>query len=313
MFRIIVSFLLLINLSLFLHAQNIALYRNYMYSNFYNLNPAAAGFDGAIISQITVSKKWIGINGSPANQVFSNSLRLGEDEFYDPHKFIIRPLINLAPRVGLGFTVYNETSGPLRHTGLLLAYAYHISIYESRLSFGLSGLISQYHLETQEFKPIISDDLSLYSNNTAIVPDVNFGALYYNRRFFAGISAVNLINFKKVMDHTETSPDIIVCGGYKFKINKAYKIEPSLFIWKHGQGTYSTDINCKLYFNDKNWLLIAYQGSSEILFGVGLNIKTGIQVCYYYSTNTNGLASYNAGSQSISFRADIAALVKKHK
>jgi len=313
MFRIPVCLLLLLNCTLLLHAQDIGLYRNYLYNNFYNLNPAAAGFDGAFISQITVAKKWMGISGSPTSQVFSNSLRLGEDEFYDPHKFIIRPFINLAPRVGLGFTVYNETSGPLRHTGLLLAYAYHISIYESRLSFGLSGLISQYHLDAGEFEPVNTDDPSLYSSTTAIVPDVNFGAMYYNRQFFTGISANGLVNFKKVMDHTKTFPDIIVCGGYKFKINKTYKFEPSLFIWRYGQGSYSTDINCKLYFKDKNWLLLSYQGSSEALFGFGLSIRNGIQLCYYYSTNTNGLASYNAGSQSISFRVDIAELVKKHR
>ena len=294
-------------------SQQLDLSGNYQLNNFYNINPAAAGFDGFFISQLTVSKKWLGINGSPANQVFSNSLRLGDEEFYDPNMFLNRPLINLASRVGIGFTVFNETSGPLRHTGILFAYAYHISIRESRLSFGLSGVISQYYLNTQKFKPVRADDPDLYTNTSAIIPDLNIGAMYYNRMVFIGISANGLVNFNKVMDHTQTFPDIVACGGYKFTINYILKLEPSLFIWKYGQGAFSADINGKLYFRDKNWFLLSYQGNDEVLAGIGLSIKTGMQICYTYAINTNGLASYNAGSQSISLRLDIAALARKHK
>jgi type IX secretion system PorP/SprF family membrane protein len=313
MFGRFIYFFLFLNCSLLLHSQDIGLYRNYLFNNFYNFNPAAAGYDGSIISQITISKKWVGINGSPSNQVFSNSIRLGEEEFYDRNRFINRPIINLAPRVGLGFTVYNETSGPMRHTGLLFAYAYHISVRENRISLGLSGLISQYHLDTKEFKPINPDDPDLYTSTSEIVPDINFGALYYNKRFFAGISALGLVNFNKVMDHTKTFPDIVVCGGYKFKINKSYKFEPSIFIWRYGDGTFSTDINCKLYYNDLNWILLSYQGNGEILAGIGLSINSYFQICYYYAINTNGMASYNLGNQSISLKADLAAYVRKHR
>lgn len=303
--------LLIINCTLLLKAQETALYSNYLCNNFYNFNPAAAGYDGSFISQLTASKKWMGMNGSPADQVLSNSLRLGEEEFYDPNMFLNRPFINLAPRVGLGFTVFNESSGPLRHTGVMFAYAYHLSLRENRLSFGLSGVISQHFLDTWEFRPV-NPDASLYINTSSIVPDVNAGVLFYNRSLFAGISANGLVNLNKVMDHTRTFPDIIVCGGYKFIINNFFKLEPSLFIWKYGQGAFSVDINTKLYFRDKNWLLISYQGNGEILAGIGLSLKAGLQFCYIYAISTTGLATYNAGSQCISLKANIVALMRKH-
>jgi type IX secretion system PorP/SprF family membrane protein len=300
-----------LNLSYCLSAQEISLYANYLNNNLYNINPAAAGFNGAFISQLTVSKKWIGINGSPTSELISNSVKLGEEEFYDHDMFLNRPLINLTPRVGLGLSVFNESSGPLRHTGVLFAYAYHIPLRNHRLSFGLSGAVSQYHLNTQEFKPVTSDDPSLYTNTSAIIPAVNFGILYYSRELFAGISANDLVNFNNVMDHTKTFPDIVACGGYKFTIDPNYKFEPSLFFWKYGQKNFAIDINCKLYFHDKNWLLLSYQGFNEILAGFGLNIKKGIQLYYTYAVSTTGLASYNAGNQSISVRADMTALVRK--
>jgi type IX secretion system PorP/SprF family membrane protein len=312
MFRSSIFFLLIIYCSQLLQAQEPSMYSNYLCNNFYNINPAAAGFDGSFISQITASKKWVGMNGSPADQVFSNSMRLGEEEFYDPNMFLNRPFINLAPRVGLGFTVFNESNGPLRHTGAMFAYAYHLSLRENRLSFGLSGVISQHFLNTQEFKPV-NPDASLYSNTSSIIPDVNAGIMFYNRNLFTGISANGLVNLNRAMDHTSTFPDIIVCGGYRIIINNFFKVEPSLFIWKYGQGAFSVDVNGKLYFRDKNWLLLSYLGNGEVLTGIGLNLKTGLQICYTYSINTTGLATYNDGSHSISIRADIATLLRKHK
>jgi type IX secretion system PorP/SprF family membrane protein len=306
-------FLLLFLIFLGTKSQDIRVYNNYIYNNFYNTNPAAAGYDGSFVSQISVTKKWIGIKDSPSTQLFSNSLRLGDEEFYDPNKFVNRPIINMAPRVGLGFSIFNESSGPLRHTGILFAYAYHLSFRENRLSFGLSGLITQYHLNTEEFKPINSNDPVLYYNTSAIVPDINFGALYYNRNMFAGISANSLMNFNNVMDHTKTNPDIMICVGRKFILNYNLKFEPSFFIWRDGHGGFSADINTKLYYRENNWLLLSYQGFGELIAGIGLKITTNIQFCYYYAVNTNGLASYNYGSQSISVKADITGLIRRHK
>jgi type IX secretion system PorP/SprF family membrane protein len=150
----LLSFILLYSFPCFLVAQELDFYRNYMFDNLYNLNPAASGFNGSFISHISVSKKWLGINGSPSTQVFSNSIRLGEEEFYDPNMFLNRPLINIAKRVGLGLTIFNESNGPLYHTGLLFAYAYHLPVQRNRLSFGLSGIITHYRLNTKEFEPI---------------------------------------------------------------------------------------------------------------------------------------------------------------
>jgi type IX secretion system PorP/SprF family membrane protein len=254
----------------------------------------------------------MGMKDSPSSQVFSSSVRLGAEEFYDPEMLINRPVINFAPRVGIGLSIFNETNGPLRHTGLLFAYAYHIPIRENRLSFGLSGKVTQYHLNTQDFKPVTTDDPGLYDNTSAIVPDVNFGAMYYGRKLFIGIAANELVNFNKVMDHTKSFPDIVVYGGYKFLINSNFKFEPSLYFWEFGKGIFLADINCKLYYRNKNWLLLAYHGSGNILAGIGLSIKKEIQMSYTYAASTAGIATYYSGNHAISIRVDIGGLVKKY-
>jgi type IX secretion system PorP/SprF family membrane protein len=296
-----------------LPAQDLSLYRNYLSNNLYNINPAAAGFDGAFISDLTVSKKWIGMNGSPSGQVFSNSLRLGDEEFYDPNMLLNRPFFHFAPRVGVGLTVFNESSGPLRHTGMVFAYAYHISMRENRLSFGISGILTQYHVSVEEFKPVTEDDPSLYTNSRAVIPDMNFGAMYYNRHLFSGISINGLLNLNTETGLVKNYPNLVVYGGYKFTINTNIKFEPSLFIMEYGHGTVLPDFTLKLYYRDKNWLAVCYKANAEIETDIGLSIKKGIQLICSYAVSTTGLANYTAGSQSISMRFDLAALEKKHK
>jgi type IX secretion system PorP/SprF family membrane protein len=296
-----------------LPAQDITLFKNYSYNNLYNVNPAAAGFDGAFISDLSVTKKWVGMNGSPCGQVFSNSLRLGEEDFYDPNMLLNRPMFQFAPRVGVGLSVFNESSGPLRHTGMLFAYAYHIPLRENRLSFGISGILTQYHLNVEEFRPSSEDDPSLYTNPKAFVPDVNFGVMYYNRHLYSGLSVNGILKFNTEAGPKKNYPDLVIYGGYKFPINQNFKFEPSLFIMEYGHGSLLTDFNLKAYYLDKNWLSLSYKANAELEAAIGLTIKKGIQLIYSYGVSTTGMASYSAGSQSISIQFDVAALEMKHK
>ena len=303
--------LLLLSFNHLLSAQESSLYRGYMFNSFYNLNAAAAGYDGNFISQVTVSKKWLGISGSPASQVLSNSIRLGEQDFYDKNNYFYRPSKGFINKVGLGVTVFNETNGPVRHTGVLLAYAYHIPLRTGQLSFGLSGLVAQYGLNTDKFKPVEVNDPSLYTTTSAVVPDANFGMLFYNRNLFAGFSINGLLNLNRVMDHTNTTPAVTACIGYKFGVTREVKVEPSVFAIRDGQKKLSTDINAKLYYTGAYWLLLSYQTSGAYQVGVAMNIKTGLQLSYAVAVSTSGLANRYQSSQNISLRADVAALTQR--
>ncbi len=254
----------------------------------------------------------MGVNGSPSGQVFSNSLRLGEENFYDENMFINRPVINIADRVGIGLTVYNDNNGPLKHTGLLFAYAYHIPFRENRLSLGLSGSVTQHYLNTQLFKPANAGDPELYNNNKAIVPEVNFGIIFHNPRFFAGLALNNIVNLNKTMDHKNSFPSVVAHGGYIFKINSTYKIEPALYLWKFSQENFSADFNCRVVFRNRNWLLLSYQNYNSLLAGICISVTKAVHLGYSYAVGTQGLSAYYSGNQSLSLRADIAALINKH-
>lgn len=310
--KIICILLFVFITSLISFAQEISQLKDYFSNSLYNINPAAAGYNGGFLSQASYSKYWTALPGSPECQVLSTSIRLGEEEFYDPKMFRTKPFVNLSNHVSLGITVFNETEGPLQHTGFMAAYAYHISINNMRLSFGLAGLITQYHLNTELFNPLVQDDPDLYTNTTAFVPDVNFGVMLYNRLLYLGISANGLANFDKILDHQQDQPDIVLFCGNKFITNNLFSFEPSMFVWRYGQGSLSTDFNLKIYYQEDNWLLIGHHGNNELLAGIGIGLIHGLQLGYVYSLLNNGLTNYLAGSQNITLVANIALLTRKH-
>ena len=307
-----ICFLLILSNGLIL-SQETSVYKSYYLNSFYNFNPAAAGFDGALINQLSVSKKWAGITQSPTTEIISNSIRLGEEEFYDPDMFLNKPIINLANRIGIGISIYNTTSGPLRRTGALFAYAYHLPIHNYRLSFGLSASISQYSINQKEFKPLEKMDQALYNDNTALVPDFNVGIMCYDQNLFIGFSANGIYNLVEVIDHTKTNPDFILCGGYKFKIYNVLEFEPSVFLLNEELNINTVDISSKFFYRKKNWIQFSYRSSGEIISGVGVSIMRGIHFCYFISVNTNEIMQYSAGNHSIALKLNLAQLIRNKK
>jgi type IX secretion system PorP/SprF family membrane protein len=293
------------------YTQQLSLFDNYLFSNFYNINPAAAGFDGAFESTLSISKKWISLDQSPSSQVISNSLKLGDEGFYDNNMFLNRPLFNVAPRVGIGFSVFNESSGPLHHTGALMAYAYHIRLKEKHISFGISVLATQHYLNNSSFKPATLDDPVMNTRNSAFVPDFNLGVLCYSQRWFFGISVDRIVNINKTMDHTYTLPDIFVVGGYKYEMMTHVAFEPSLLFHSGGDLNNLIDLNFRLRYHDDYWLLLSYRSKREIISGIGLKIFDGIQMGYNYGFSSTGLSGYLRGSHSFAIYTDIAQLSQK--
>jgi type IX secretion system PorP/SprF family membrane protein len=293
-----------------LRAQENNIFSNYYTNSLYNNNPAASGFDGSFVTQLSFAKQWVGINGAPTKQILCNSIRLGEEEFYDQSMHVNRPFINLNNRIGLGFTLYNYIEGPLRLTGFMFAYAYHIPIHSARLSFGLSGMLTQYSLSTAEFKPISTDDPALYNNTSVILPNINCGTMLYSPEYFMGISANGLLNGNNTLNNRQSNPYLLVCGGYKIKANRFITLEPALFLNKQIKGNMEYSIHGKIYFKQQSWLVLAYHNTHAMDAGLGFVYKQAYQLCYIYTLSTGSIAGYNYGSHQVALRMNIEALVK---
>jgi len=294
--KLFILFLILI-IPQVVSSQELNLYRRYVLNNFYQINPASAGYDGEFISKLNYSQQWLGLADAPSIQTFSTSVRLGNKDFYNPKMYVNRPIFNINERVGLGLSFFNERNGPLRHTGIMLAYAYHIPLRYKTLSFGISGTGTQYYLNNNQFKPIDSNDPGLlFSENKAVVPNINIGSMLYNQKYFLGVSVNELLNSNHQITKNKTRPNFVLCGGYRYHLKSYFDIEPSLFLLKYNQDNLKLDINAKLYFRELNYLILSYRSSKEILAGIGLHIQDGIQIAYAYNVTIGGLSTYSYGN-----------------
>ena len=143
--------------------------------NKYEINPAVAGSENGIPLTFSYRKSWVGIKGSPTDQMLSGHMKI-------------------AQRIGLGARLFNGTQGPLRRTGMEVTYAYHLPINsnDSKISFGLSGIFYQYYLNKQILEVEDPDDLALLGAEQKFMPDAAFGIYYYHRDYYVGVSVYQL-------------------------------------------------------------------------------------------------------------------------
>jgi len=271
------------------YSQQINTYSQYMQDK-YAVNPAVAG--SSLYSPLNFSYKqfWTGINDAPSMQTLSGHVRI-----YD--------------EVGIGGKVFNYSAGPIGKTGIEGTYAYNLALNNTlKLSFGLSAMLYQYKIDKEKLKLENPNDATIdYSSNNLIVPDAAFGIYLYDRNYYAGISTFQLFN-RRVDLKNEANLDqkqvrhYYLIGGYDFKINKDYSVEPSLLAKFIEAGQYQVDINVKGAYRISNsqklWLGASYRTSDAIAIMVGLS-QEKIGIGYAYDITLSDINTHSNGSHEL--------------
>ena len=182
--------------TLFASGQKDALYYQYMFNHLI-LNPAYAGVQKTLNVYMVDRYQWVGIPGAPNTITFSLDV----------------PTRN--QKVGLGMYIFNDRLGPLSNYGILGNYAYRVKAWEGTLSFGLQAGIVNRWINWDIIEMDNMNDIYLITRPQArLSPDVNFGVLYYNEKFFVGLSSKHLLEV--------TFNDIIVKGNQPFNYLKRH-------------------------------------------------------------------------------------------
>ncbi len=146
-------------LPLAVRAQQMPLYSQYV-MNAFMINPAIAGSDGYTSFNLTARQQWVGFKDAPSTQSFSFQTRILRKSYVIKNKSINNRSLKPSSkgRVGLGGFLYNDRNGAIDRTGLQLAYAYHIFVGETQLSFGLSAGIFQFRVREDQLSFIDQND-----------------------------------------------------------------------------------------------------------------------------------------------------------
>jgi type IX secretion system PorP/SprF family membrane protein len=282
--------------------QQLPVYSQYMMNKFL-INPAMAGSEGLTAINITAREQWIGMKNSPKTHALSFHTRLLNDSHINRILSVRRKSKRSSrdTQVGLGGYIFNDRNGLVSRTGLSFTYAYHIDISEGQLSFGLSGSIYQFKLDLDQMRSFDPGDLVLNNaNNTAVIPDADFGVYYSYPTFYTGISVSSMLQSyfkfgKQGYENYRLKRQYHFIGGYQFKQIDNVVIEPNLLIRVSETPRFQTDMGAKAYFSGSYWGGISYRTGGALIFMAGVRVEK-FYFGYSFDYTLSSLMRHSFGS-----------------
>jgi type IX secretion system PorP/SprF family membrane protein len=232
-------------------------------------NPAIAGSKDFFSVDFTTSAQ-----RSSNSQIVSGNSRLAKK----PADYFSSPGGSEFTNIGLGGYIFNDVNGPARNLGIGISGSYHIPLNKKNLSFISIGA-SVKGVSFKRDSAVASDPDPHQPAKEAFYPNADFGIYYYDPKFFAGVSVVNLLGNPEQKD-TLGNYDIAVSRqyflqtGFKILLSKPMKIvlEPSLILNSDGTSSQKTEDMLKpmvklylenfcvgTYFNDFRHFSVFFQ------------------------------------------------------
>lgn len=285
---------LLLNTAL-LSAQQEPMSAQYIMNKLF-VNPAYAGYKEAPQFALMHRSQWIGFEGAPMTQVLSFDMPLKRNEF------------------AFGSTLMHDRIGPSTRMSVTLDFAYRFKLSNrGTLSFGLKGVADIYQsnitgleLASDYYNQV--DDAFLMNTEGLFLPNAGFGAYYYDRTSYFGVSIPRLlpnrldkkgtIAFDLLNGRQEAT--IHIMAGKVWKINRQVKLQPNVII----RSAMNSPMSIALYGNvillDQFTVGTFYSVSEAAGLLFQWQIDRRIRVGYSVDVPANRLIRTNFGSHELS-------------
>jgi type IX secretion system PorP/SprF family membrane protein len=277
----------------------------YMF-NYSFLNPAAIGIEDYSQLRVGLRRQWAGIDGAPSTAWLSGDMRLRTKEQStdtQPETFVINK------GHGLGLNLYTDKIGPYATVNLNIGYAYHMPLSSGlTLSAGFAGGLhrTQYNLSKTVYpdQPADPATVAQASMTKKYSPDLNAGILLNGKRFFTGLSLLQILPSRFVDASNSESKyrkQLLGAIGYSFPLD-----DEGTGLWLSGilktdfAGPLRYDVSAKLRFQHLFWIGSTYRKDDALGTGLGLNITKNLSVGYLYEWGIDRhISAYSKGSHEI--------------
>ena len=262
-------------------AQQNVQFTQYIFNSM-SVNPAYTGYKEEWFGQLGLRSQWVGLEGAPKTGLLSI------DGVVDP----------INKRHGLGMQVIADKLGPQSATSAYANYAFRLRLNEEdtqRLSFGIGAGVTQYSLDGAVLDPIEGGDQVVPAGKISNwVPDIRFGVYYYNPKWYAGVSVMDLLSGDQsnnifrwdntTTDNIRRKRHLYFIGGALFNFSPGLDFRPSLLVKEDFKGPTSVDVNAMFIFGQRFWL--------------GAGWRTGVSVFKreYNRVSGNSLSGRNSFS-----------------
>jgi type IX secretion system PorP/SprF family membrane protein len=268
-------------------AQQSPHYTQYMFNDFV-INPAIAGVFDYYQIRTNHRFQWAGITDPP----LTNSLSI-----YGPHAKL---------PMGFGGYIYNDATGPTSRTGITGSYAYNVEINKDiRISGGLSMGLQQYKLDGTQLTAKDLTDLKIQPVVfSTYIPDASIGFYAYADEWYAGLSIAQLFNnnlkiFEEKSGLNKLKSHFYLTGGYKYKIDRDFTVEPSVIIKGTAPKVFQFDISSRVIYQEMVWGGLSYRLKDAISVLVGYIHDEKFYFGYAYDIGVSDLRKYNSGTHEI--------------
>ena len=289
-------------ISMTVQAQQLPQFSQYVFNGLH-INPAYAGYKGDGYIQTTYRSQWINFPGAPKTLSFTADLSANEG------------------RMGLGVTYLKDRISLTEINVGMLTYSYRIATGDkSMLSLGVSAGISEYAVDPTEMVVVNNPDpLPPSSRVAAATPNMNTGLFFHSDKFYAGLSAYNLIGRRALLrqDIAVAFHDFhyyLTVGGM-MRLADNVQLKPSILI-KHVKGSpTSYDLNAMFLFRERVWLGGSFRSNvrvfedqlqddlskrNAVALVMEYFVLPSMRIGYAYDYNLNALNSYRTESHELS-------------
>lgn len=284
--------------------QQLPQFSQYIFNGLH-INPAYAGYKNEGYVQSTYRSQWVGFDGAPTTFTVTADLSANEG------------------LMGFGASVMSDKIGPTSTTTGLLTYAYRIQTgRESFFSLGASAGVSQYVIDGDMLKPLHQNDGNLpIGVQNMMTPNMNLGMFFHNNKFYAGLSAYNLIG-KAALEKEDVAlafhdVHFYLTAGVMIPVTDNIQFKPSFLVKEVKGAPTNYDINGMLLFMDRLWLGASYRSNvniwnenleptntlsnrNAVAFITEFFATPNLRIGYAYDQNLNVLQDMRTNSHEIS-------------
>ena len=284
-----ITVLLILFFNLIANAQQSPHYTQYLY-NMQIINPAYVGARAELSATLLSRQQWVGVNGAPTTTTFSINGRTRKG-------------------LGIGATFVNDKIGLSESNNVNVDVSYTLVMSQySRLAFGLKGGLTFFN---NNLFDAITPDNDVYNSISGKSSNVGFGAFFYNRRFYVGLSVPYLLetpqfytqeNFNK--GEINTNLNYYFSTGAIFQLSENIMFKPSTMVRQVSNSPISVDLNSNFLYREviETGVSYRYQNSISAMFAVILKEK--FRIGYAYDHKLTSLGG-NFSSHEIIFHIDI--------
>ena len=282
-------------------AQQAPQYTQYIFNELV-INPAYAGSKGILNINATYRSQWTGLEGAPTTQTLSVD---------GPTK---------KSNIGWAGYLVNDRLGAQSKIGAYGNMSVRINLDRyTKLAFGASVGVAQYTLDgTMLNSGSQTPDVAIpEGRESKVLPDAKVGIFFNTERFFAGLTAANLVpyNSEKLIV-TNPRRHYFLSTGYMFDLGNDMRLKPSILLKEDFHSPTNVDLNTFLLLSDRFWVGGSYRTSLPMFTNLEMKqlskrnaaaallqvyVTPRMRVGYSYDMSLNEMNNYSSHEVSLGY------------